>query len=106
MKVYSSPPTKSIRDSDSDDDIDDRVSTGNSSTHHHDAEIGSACNDDDGEKEVEALINAEDHSVRLWRLIVAIMLFSTAMLVTIYTYKFLADQERQYFETSVSTVQW
>jgi hypothetical protein len=88
-------------DSDNDED-EDRESSMENSSLYNDGNMGSSGADLEGEKEVEALIDAEDKSVRFWRMLVALTLISTAILVTIYTHKFLKDQERMYFETSVS----
>jgi hypothetical protein len=85
------------------DDDEDREASAEHSSDCNEGNMVPSGADLEGEREVEALIDAEERSVQLWRWIVGLMLFATAMLVTLYTNKFLADQERLYFETSVST---
>jgi hypothetical protein len=51
---------------------------------------------------VRKLIDTENKVVQLWRAIVAIMLLSTASLVTYFTYKFLINEEQRNFEVGVS----
>jgi hypothetical protein len=54
---------------------------------------------------VEKLIERETREVTLWRTIVALMLVSTAALVTFYTYEFLENEDQRKFDVSVSTQQ-
>jgi hypothetical protein len=52
--------------------------------------------------EVEKLIEHENNEVRRWRIIVLLMLVSTASLVTFFSYKFLQKEDRRDFDIGVS----
>jgi hypothetical protein len=55
-------------------------------------------------EKVEQLIERETKEIALWRNLLALMLVSTAALVTYYSYKLLQRGYQQNFETSVRTL--
>jgi hypothetical protein len=54
-------------------------------------------------EEVERLIESENKEVMRWRIIVLLMLVSTAAVVTYFSHQFLQREDRRDFEVGVST---
>lgn len=53
-------------------------------------------------KEVKDLAKKDTQRIRMWRFIVTGALVATSTAVTVSTYRFLANEETQKFETAVS----
>jgi hypothetical protein len=53
-------------------------------------------------KEMEKLVDQENKEVHKWRLLVALMLLSTAALVTYFTYRVFEEDQKTSYEAGVS----